>query len=565
MDINSFVIGLAKGKKSGYFSTKENDAGGLTYAFKAKESEGGELSEKDVNFYDYDGTLLHSYTVAEAQALTELPELPTQEGLTCQGWNYDLETIKDYNGAVDVGAVYITDDGKTRLYINIIDDYRMTISLYFVQSVDNGVIVDWGDGTTPQTYTGTSASAERTHTYESVGEYIITLEPIGDCVLTLGTNETSTYNAHAVLGGSKSLGCSFYQNGMLRKVEIGKNVNKISVKSFYRNKSLETVTIPYGITEFADFAFETCVSLKSMIIPNGVSMVGAYAFSGASSCKVLSIPSSITTVGNNAFQKTNLERVVIPNALTSVGTYVFSESWLKQVIVSNGVEKLGNYMFAGCNFLEELTLPESLTSIGTYCFHNNKALKTVKIPNGITSIPGYCFAGSNLLESVIIPDSVHSIDTYAFSGCPLRDVTLPNGLTTIGDRAFQSNSYIRNIKFPNGTKVGDAVLTLCGFLEYINFPEGKTSLGASEFYNCYSLVDVKLPSTIESISNSAFDGCSSLLSVDFTKCTSVPTVSNANAFYNMCAYVKFYVPAALIDEWKAATNWSTVASKIEGV
>ena len=43
MDINSFVIGLAKGKKSGsgYFSTKENDAGGLTYAFKAKESEGG--------------------------------------------------------------------------------------------------------------------------------------------------------------------------------------------------------------------------------------------------------------------------------------------------------------------------------------------------------------------------------------------------------------------------------------------------------------------------------------------------------------------------------------------
>ena len=46
MDINSFVIGLAKGKKSGsgYFSTKENDAGGLTYAFKAKESKGVELN-----------------------------------------------------------------------------------------------------------------------------------------------------------------------------------------------------------------------------------------------------------------------------------------------------------------------------------------------------------------------------------------------------------------------------------------------------------------------------------------------------------------------------------------
>jgi hypothetical protein len=43
MDINSFVIGFAKGKKSGtgFFSTKENDAGGLTYAFKATEGGGG--------------------------------------------------------------------------------------------------------------------------------------------------------------------------------------------------------------------------------------------------------------------------------------------------------------------------------------------------------------------------------------------------------------------------------------------------------------------------------------------------------------------------------------------
>lgn len=64
MDINSFVIGLAKGKKSGYFSTKENDAGGLTYAFKAKESEGGGSLEgfHMVRFFNDDSTTL-LYTV----------------------------------------------------------------------------------------------------------------------------------------------------------------------------------------------------------------------------------------------------------------------------------------------------------------------------------------------------------------------------------------------------------------------------------------------------------------------------------------------------------------------
>lgn len=49
MDIKSFVIGLAKGKKSGsgYFSTKENDAGGLTYEFRAEESEGVNIAYGD--------------------------------------------------------------------------------------------------------------------------------------------------------------------------------------------------------------------------------------------------------------------------------------------------------------------------------------------------------------------------------------------------------------------------------------------------------------------------------------------------------------------------------------
>lgn len=34
---------------------------------------GGPASPKDVNFYDYDGTLIRSYTLAEAQALVLMP------------------------------------------------------------------------------------------------------------------------------------------------------------------------------------------------------------------------------------------------------------------------------------------------------------------------------------------------------------------------------------------------------------------------------------------------------------------------------------------------------------
>ena len=52
---------------------------------------------------------------------------------------------------------------------------------------------------------------------------------------------------------------------------------------------------------------------------------------------------------------------------------------------------------------------------------------------------------------------------------------------------------------------------------------------------------------------------------DFTRHTAVPTLSNTNAFNNISADCEIRVPAALADEWKAATNWSTYASYIVGV
>ena len=55
------------------------------------------VEPKDVNFIDYDGTLLHSYTKAEINAMTresDLPANPSHPGLTSQGWNWTLAQIK---------------------------------------------------------------------------------------------------------------------------------------------------------------------------------------------------------------------------------------------------------------------------------------------------------------------------------------------------------------------------------------------------------------------------------------------------------------------------------------
>ena len=118
---------------------------------------GGETQEaewKDVNFIDYDGKNLYSYTTEEALALTELPPAPdrTSKGLQFQEWNYTLAQVKanaNDTGKCTAGATYTTTDGKTHIKITIQDEYYSNIPLVFSQTVSEGVEVDWGDGSTP--------------------------------------------------------------------------------------------------------------------------------------------------------------------------------------------------------------------------------------------------------------------------------------------------------------------------------------------------------------------------------------------------------------------------------
>lgn len=86
-------------------------------------SGGGSSSKerKDVNFFDYDGTLLYAYTWEQAKNLAELPSAPMHDGMTFKEWNYTLDDIKaqssdSFVGKADIGACFV--DGKGNLIEN---------------------------------------------------------------------------------------------------------------------------------------------------------------------------------------------------------------------------------------------------------------------------------------------------------------------------------------------------------------------------------------------------------------------------------------------------------------
>ena len=422
-------------------------------------SGGGEPtpSEDAVNFYDYDGTLLYSYPVEEVMAMEELPPLPTQKGLICQGWNWTLDDIKAHNRAVDVGANYITDDGKTRLYIKIESESMLMVHLYLNGENGGKIIVDWGDES--ELTTGFYSGAK--HTYARVGEYVITIDVPDGSALIFGRNIGNVF-------GTSSSGS---QNTLLQKLELGKNT-RFGEDGIANSWRLKSISIPTHIT--SNIYLANNYLLTGAVIPNGVTSMSQSAFNDNRSLSAISIPNSVTSIGNSIFSNCySLSSIVIPNGVTSIG----------------------NYAFNTCYSLSNVTIPNSVTSIGNNALYRTGILSFV-VPSEMNTIPKSICQDCKQLINVVIHDNVTSIEDYAFKGCSA--------------------------------------------LPYVTMPPNLMSIGSD-----------------------AFDGCYDLVVCDFTKCTVVPTLANSNALNIINLQIR--VPAALYDEWIAATNWSSLASKIVAV
>ena len=320
-------------------------------------------SPNDVNFYDYDGTLVASYSLSEAQSLTALPDGPTHPGLTFQGWNYTLEKVKAFTRPMNVGAMYITDDGKTRLHIRIWDTARSNVPLYISQTVANGVTIDWGDGSATETLAGTG-NVNTTHQYTAVGDYTVTLAPAEGCTLGLGTNSTS----YCVMGSTGNNG-KVYCN-LLQDVQIGANVTSIDNAAFYYCYALSSISIPASVTSIGSSAFSSCYTLSSISIPAGVKSINNYALQNCYSLASVTIPAGVTSIGNAAFSScSSLSSVTIPAGVKSINNDAFSYCHsLASITIPASVTRINNSVFGYCHSLASITIPSRVTSIGSYAF-----------------------------------------------------------------------------------------------------------------------------------------------------------------------------------------------------
>ena len=220
--------------------------------------------------------------------------------------------------------------------------------------------------------------------------------------------------------------------------------------------------------------------------------------------------------------------------------------------ISSNANAVSQYAFYGCENLKSVRLPMA-TSVGFNSFYNCRKLQTAHIPK------------------------VTTIDSYAFQYCKtLQSADFPL-VTSIGPSGFSSCQALKSVNFPLASGAGQNIFSYCSML--LTAVLGKfATLTAYTFYDCANLNTVDLGET-QTIQNNAFGNCYRLKAV-ILRSTTMCSLGNTGAF-SKCYHFSgttnstynpdglqdgyIYVPSALIEDYKAATNWSTYATQFRAI
>ncbi len=226
---------------------------------------------------------------------------------------------------------------------------------------------------------------------------------------------------------------------------------------------------------------------------------------------------------------TNLSVVTIPETVfgktvKKIGVGAFMERGYTVVTVPSTIVEIEAGAFEDCTSLTNITFEgisnykSQLTTIGSDAFKGCSSLQSIELPgqtsklSGVITIPQRVFTGCSALESVTLPGGAFDWFGYYFG------TTSGSGLTGIVDPQGAGTYYI-----PASLKTVNLVVS--------GATKTSKTINAREFKGITTIESVTFNKGVykfETISESAFEGCTGLKQVDFTGVRNI----GASAFKN---------------------------------
>ena len=389
------------------------------------------------------------------------------------------------------------------------------------------------------------------------------------------------------------IGDSAFGKTALTNIVIPKSVMTLGVGIFQSISTLISVLFKEGsqLTYISDSLFQNNTSLEIINIPESVIIIGSRAFAGTSSLKYINIPSSVLSIGNEAFYENELINVRLPIHLLDLAKSdnIFRMSWsntyVKNYYLYNGLRNIVKFIIEQDFQLHgKYTLKDEWADRSKFNLRTGNPPELVDIVyqywenNGFLSYAPstwqYYEYGEGIKE---LDDAIAQLTKYGTKFNFYRQLVPSNG--SIGDNELsQLYNYEHSLTMAGIIKQSDvpslevtileqpgeeiSITTLkktfisslvipktdentlrtafqyCIHLRAVTFSNSfsATTIPDSTFTGCINLINISIPTIVESIGSRCFADCNNLIGsfntnmLDLQSITTIGSYAFANCY-----------------------------------
>ena len=314
----------------------------------------------------------------------------------------------------------------------------------------------------------------------------------------------------------------------LKSLHIPATVRQID-NFMYANLHLESISVDkgnlvYDSRENCNAIIETAtdkliLGCSNTVIPGTVKEIRNHAFTGGK-LKELYIPASVTYIHPQIFDteleagaepdknyRDDLTRITVDPAnpvydsredcnaiiITSTNTLFLA---CNTTFIPSTVQSIADHAFMNLYKIKEVTIPDNVRNIGFRAFFHCNSLERISIGAGVSKIPTAAFQNSTAgLTEITVSPANREYDSREGCNALIEKATgvlllgssntvVPDGVTEIAYEAFRKNEKLHSLKLPPSVKtIGEYAFEGCRNLEEINL-ENVTKKGNNAFNGC---------------------------------------------------------------------------------